>query len=113
MKSLAIPIRLTIQLFALLLCGIFAFLHLSDWYVVKIKQQTAEYPFGSEGPTPYYYRSAELYSNVSLVWGILFLITFAFVLWLVLSKREKGIQLTVGPILLIVMGQLIHAQMGV
>lgn len=113
MKSLANLTRLILQWSSLLVCGLFAFINLSDWYVVKIQQQTAQYPFGGEGPTPYYYRSAELFSTVSLVWGILFLLAFAFVLWLVLSKREKGFRTALASTLLLIMGQFINAQMGV
>ena len=69
-----------------------ALINLFEWYNVKIIGNISDYPFGTEGPTPYYYESAELYSNVCLTWGVLFLIALIFSS-IVAFKKSKGIKI--------------------
>ena len=57
-----------------LLSAIFSFLNLYEFVVVGILKQTEAYPFGGEGPTPWYYESAALYATVTCVLGIAFLL---------------------------------------
>ena len=74
---------------ALSISGLLTLVHFHEWYIVKIKGDTSDYPFGGEGPTPYYYKSAELYSKVNLIWGLVFLTIWIFSTWTVLSGRKK------------------------
>jgi len=61
--------------------GIFSAIGLSEFYKVGIKEETELYPFGVEGPVPYYYKTAELYSYVNLTYGIAFGILLAIGIW--------------------------------
>lgn len=90
--------------------GSLAILNLGEFYKIGIRKQVSGYPFGGEGPVPYYYKTAELYSTVSLVWGLLFLSALAFVIWAML-KRKK-IVLTLGVTLFLVLALLIHGLIG-
>ena len=54
---------------------------ISEFYIVAIKKETELYPFGGEGPVPYFYKSAELYAQVNLIYGIVFTIIILFGLW--------------------------------
>lgn len=86
-----------------LLSGILSVSGLSEFYKVGIKNDTKLYPFGGEGPVPYYYQTAELYSNVTLTWGIIFLCVFILGIWNWKSKKiseVKIIGLTFGLMLL-------------
>jgi len=66
---------------AILLSGFYAFFGLSEFYKIGIKKETEFYPFGGEGPVPYYYRTAELYSYVNLIYGIAFGILLGIGIW--------------------------------
>jgi hypothetical protein len=78
-----------LSIFALSLSGLFAFLNLTEFVKVGLFKQTAEYPFGTEGPTPYYYESPELYSKVCLVYGLVFFITFVATIWSVFKRKKQ------------------------
>jgi len=79
---------------------------------VKIQGRTAEYPFGGEGPTPYYYKTAELYSTVTLIWGIVFLTALIFTTWTVLTRKKKLTAISFGSTILLLLGLFIHGQIG-
>ena len=66
---------------AILLNGFISFFGISEFYIVGIKKDTELYPFGGEGPVPYYYETAELYSTVSLIYGIVFGILLGIGIW--------------------------------
>jgi hypothetical protein len=72
---------------------------------------TGEYPFGGEGPTPYYYRTAELYALVNLTWGILFVGTLIFSVVVMVMKRER-IFFAFTLTLLLLIAMFIHGQIG-
>ena len=72
----------------IILSGLLALMNLSEWYIVKIQGRTAEYPFGGEGPTPYYYKTAEMYSTVNLIWGIVFLMVLLFTSWTTVHDKN-------------------------
>jgi len=89
-------IRLIFRILALLsilLNGLLAWLSLAEWYAVKIQGHTGGYPFGGEGPVPYYYKSADLYATANLVWGILFLAAFTFGIWILIRRNRKSVLL--------------------
>ena len=75
----------------ILLSGIFSLIGLIEFYKVGIKNQTESYPFGGEGPVPYYYKTAELYSNVNLTYGILFGILLGIGIWNWRKNKINGI----------------------
>ena len=102
----------SISTLTFILSGLFTFLNLSEFYLIGILYKTEGYPFGGEGPTPYYYRSAGLYSTVSLIWGLLFLATFLLVLRSIFYGHRKNIFWFLGLTVLLILGQLIHGQIG-
>lgn len=65
----------------LLLTGLFAFVNLSEFVIVGVLKETSGYPFGGEGSTPWFYKSAQLYATVNLVFGLLFLLSLATGVW--------------------------------
>ena len=107
------PFFLTISIITICIGGLLAFLNLSEFYFIEILEQTDGYPFGGEGPTPYYYNTAKLYSTVNLIWGLLFLSVFIFAVWTtVKGQRKKGL-LVFGVTLLLLLIQFIHGQIGI
>jgi hypothetical protein len=96
----------------LLLSGLFSFLTLSEFYSIKILNETSEYPFGGEGPTPYYYKSADLYATVNLIWGLVFLLTLIFITRTILKKEKKKTVLTFALTLFLLLLFFIHGQIG-
>ncbi len=90
----------------ILLCGVLTLIHLFEFYTVAIRKETEFYPFGGEGPVPYYYRTAELYSIVNLAYGLIFGFLFLLAIWNLRNKKLKaktlfGLTMVAGFILLI------------
>src|SRR5438045_2452200 len=57
----------------ILISGCFCFMDLSEYVTIRFLKQNEHYPFGQEGPVPWYYKNADTYANVNLFFGILFL----------------------------------------
>ncbi|MCM4158237.1 hypothetical protein DHD80_19810 [Gramella sp. AN32] len=66
---------------------------MTEYYTVAIQKETSSYPFGGEGPVPYYYRSEELYSEVVLIWGLIFLILFLITSWAIIKQKRRTIKI--------------------
>lgn len=96
----------------IILSGLWALMNLSEWYIVKIQGRTAEYPFGGEGPTPYYYKTAEMYSTVNLIWGIVFLSVLLFTSWTIIKGQKKWTAISFGSTIILLLGLFIHGQIG-
>ncbi|WP_190811665.1 hypothetical protein [Flagellimonas sp. S3867] len=91
----------------ILLSGFFAFMGLSEYYKIGILKQTEFYPFGGEGPVPYYYRTAELYSYVNLTYGIAFGTLFGLAIWNWKRNKISGI-VTLGLTIILILIQIFH-----
>jgi len=87
-------------------------MNFSEWYIVKIQARTAEYPFGGEGPVPYYYKSAELYSTVNFIWGVVFLIVLLFAVWAIMNGLKKMTAISFGATLILLFVLFIHGKIG-
>lgn len=74
---------------------------ISEYYIVAIKKETELYPFGGEGPVPYFYKSAELYAQVNLIYGIVFTIIILFGLWNWKTKKVNEL-IIVGIVALVI-----------
>jgi hypothetical protein len=59
-----------------LLSGLMPFMNLDEFVTVGLLKQTTDYPFGGEGSVPWYYKTADLYAKVNLVFGLAFLAAF-------------------------------------
>ena len=71
-----------------LLTGFMAFINLSEFLKIGLLKQSNDYPFGGEGPVPWYYKTAELYAKVTLCFGLLFLVTLLFAIWSAVRKKQ-------------------------
>ena len=72
-----------------LLSLLFATVNLTEFINVEILKQAKNYPFGGEGPTPWYYLTSDLYAIVCLVFGLLFMTTFLLTIRENKKKRSK------------------------
>ncbi len=79
----------------ILLNGLFSSIGLSEFYNVGIKKETENYPFGGEGPTPFFYETAELYANVNLAHGLVFGILLGLGIWN-LTKGKPNVLWIIG-----------------
>ena len=91
----------------ILLSGFFTYIGLTEFYIVGIKKETELYPFGGEGPVPYFYKSAELYSAVSLTYGLIFGILLGLGIWNLMNNKSKEI-LLLGLTVLMIFIQIYH-----
>jgi hypothetical protein len=106
------PTFLTISILTIILSGLFTLVNLSEFYLIGILNKTEGYPFGGEGPTPYFYKTAGLYSAVNLVWGLLFLTTLLLSIWTILKGQRNKVFWFWGLTVLLILGQILHGQIG-
>lgn len=106
------PTNIILSSLTIILSGLLALMNFSEWYIVKIQGRTAEYPFGGEGPTPYYYKTAEMYSTVNLIWGIVFLSILLFTSWTIIKGQKKLTAISFGSTIILLLGLFINGQIG-
>ncbi len=97
-------------LVTLLLSGLFAFINLQEFVTVGIFQKTGGYPFGGEGPTPWYYKTSQLYATVNLIFGLLFFVALAYTWWTFIKVKKKSLLVMLIVTLLIIFTQIINGQ---
>lgn len=81
--------------------------------MIEILNKTQDYPFGVEGPTPYYYKTAELYSTVNLIWGMIFVSIFIITILAIIKGQQKYLFWLLGLTVLLILGQSLQGQIGV
>lgn len=103
---------ITIALLAIILSGLMSIINLKEFLLIAVFNETGSYPFGGEGPTPYYYQTAELYSTVTLIWGLLFLTILLIALWAFIKAHQKTVIGLLGLTILFILGQLLQGLIG-
>lgn len=93
-----------------LLSGLFAFINLSEFVKIGIFKQTSGYPFGGEGPTPWYYKTPQLYATVNLTFGSIFFSALAFSCWSFLMVKRRSLFATLILTLLFILIQILTGQ---
>jgi hypothetical protein len=97
-------------LVTVLLSGLFAFVNLSEFLTVGILQKTSGYPFGGEGPTPWYYKTAQLYARVNLIFGLLFFSVLTVSCWTFIKVKKWTLLVTLIVTLLFIFIQNLNGQ---
>lgn len=106
------PTFLTISILTIILCGLLTLVNLGEFYLIGILNNTDGYPFGGEGPKPYYYKTARLYSTVNLIWGLTFLTTLFLTILTTTKGQRKNAFWFLGLTVLLILGQFLHGQIG-
>ncbi|MCD2422516.1 hypothetical protein LQ567_07055 [Niabella pedocola] len=96
----------------LLISGAMTALHTNEFYNVKIRRQYSGYPFGGEGPAPYYYKTAALYATTQLIWGFVFLLVFLVTARAAFKKQKRNGLLLLAITIFLVLLQLIQGQIS-
>jgi hypothetical protein len=89
-----------------LVTGLMALMNLSEFVNVGILKNIGGYPFGGAGPTPWFYKTPELYAEVCLVSGLAFLLTLAFAVWALRKKMMLTLLIVFMVSLLLVLFQI-------
>ena len=74
-----------------LLSGLMTFMNLEEFVTIGLLKQTGNYPFGGEGPVPWYYKTADLYAKVNLAFGLGFLTAFVAGIWTTFKRNKTGL----------------------
>ena len=80
---------LIIRAITVLISGLGTFISFWEYFNVGMLKRTDGYPFGGEGPVPYYYKTPEMYSSVMLIEGIIFLLLFLLIVWAIISNKRS------------------------
>jgi hypothetical protein len=70
------------------------FTNFSEFIHIGLIKQMSGYPFGGEGPTPWYYKTPQLYAIINLTFGLLFFYSFPVSLWAFIRHKKKALLLT-------------------
>lgn len=86
------------------LAGGMAYLYGAEFVTVAILRQTAGYPFGGEGPTPWTYQTAARYASFTGSIGLPALCLFGLALWAMMKQKAAllGLSLFLTVLLLAV-----------
>ncbi len=93
-----------------LLSGFFAFMNLHEFIVVGVQKRTGGYPFGGEGPFPWYYKTAQLYANVCLGFGLAFLSLLVSSLLCFLRNKKYMPGILLAAIIFLIIIQILDGQ---
>jgi hypothetical protein len=92
----------------ILLSGLLVFTNLSEFIRIGLMKQTGGYPFGGEGPTPWYYKTPQLYAIINLIFGLFFFCSFSISLWAFIRHKKEALLLTFITTLAIALIQFIN-----
>lgn len=95
-----------LAILTILLAGLMSFIKLSEFVEVMLLNNPYSIPFGAEA-FPWYYRTAELYANINLLFGLLSLTAFVAGFWTTIKKHIMGVfatLLSTGLLILIMIG---------
>lgn len=93
--------------------GIFIILNFTEFYFVRILNKVDGYPFGTEGTLPYFYKTAELYSMVCLIWGIVFFLPILITIRISINNNRRNLFWILCISVFLILGQFWHSQIGV
>ncbi len=94
------------------LTGGTAYLYGGEFVAVAILKQTADYPFGSEGPAPWTYRTAARYASFAGSVGLPALGLFGLALWAMIKQKATLLGLTLVLAILLLAIALVVGMIG-
>jgi hypothetical protein len=94
------------------LAGGMAYLYGAEFVTVAILKQTAGYPFGSEGPAPWTYRTAARYAGFIGSVGLPAFCLFGLALWATLKQRVTLLGITLFLTILLLAVALVVGMIG-
>jgi hypothetical protein len=97
---------------AILIAAIFTTFLFGEWYELVIRHKSEGYPFGKEGPVPYYYKSPEAYSTNNLTWAIIFAIILTFSFFTLLQKNQRLKYYALGITIIAIISMYINGQIS-
>jgi hypothetical protein len=75
----------------IIISALMAFIGWMEFINVFILERTEEYPFGTEGPVSWYYKSESLYGLYNLVSGLIFSLLLSFSVWAFMKNLPRTI----------------------
>lgn len=76
---------------ATLFFALLTIMSFSEWWTIKVKKQTSDYPWGPINENPWYYDNPDIYSTVMLTEGLVFTVALTILTIQILKASKKGI----------------------
>jgi hypothetical protein len=89
-----------------------AYLYGAEFVATAILKQTADYPFGGEGPAPWTYQTAALYVGFSGSIGLPALCLFGIAIWATMKQKAALLGLTLYLTILLLAVALVVGMIG-
>jgi hypothetical protein len=80
-----------------------ALVNLAEWFRVGVIGNISGYPFGGEGPVPYFYKTPQLYSAVCVIFGSI---------WLFLKRKRRMCLIASALIMALVLIEYVNGQIS-
>lgn len=81
----------TATILTTLFFGLLSFIAFSEWWIVKVKNQTDAYPWGPVNENPWYYDNPDIYSTVMLTEGIAFTFAVTILVTQIIKTNKTGV----------------------
>ena len=94
------------------LSGLMAATNFAEFYKIKILKRLENYPFGFEGPVPYYYKSERMYATFMLFSGTIFLCILIFGSYSLIKGFRKRVYVAFSLTLLLILVILINSKIN-
>ena len=87
---------INVGVITLLVSGFVFIISTYEFIQVGLLNKTSGYPFGGEGPTPWYYISPETYANYNLAISIIYLLLLITAIIMMRKKNKMILYLILG-----------------
>lgn len=104
---------ITFYILTILIAGALSFLSLHEFYIVAVLGDIEDYPFGSEGPTSYFYRTASIYATVNFIWGLVYILIITLATYFLYKDKRFLIIILFLVTIVVFLMMLYHGQIGV
>jgi hypothetical protein len=91
MKKMKSILFWTVTILATLFFGLLTFMSLSEWWSIKVKKQTGDYPWRPVNENPWYYDNPDIYSTVMLTEGIVFTVALTILATQIIKAKKTGV----------------------
>jgi len=79
----------TLSFISFSIATIIALIWSIEWYQIAILDQIEGYPFGGEGPVPYYYKNKYTYATNALIWAAIFTCAMICSAFALCTKKQR------------------------
>lgn len=102
----------TLSFISFSIATIIALICSNEWYQIAILDQIEGYPFGGEGPVPYYYKDKYTYATNALIWAVIFICAMVCSAYALYTKKQSLQNIFSAITLALLVGMICNGMIG-